>query len=442
MFNIYRFRKELTQNKWYRLALPFLRGAVMYLVYALMCFLLVTYHDHKYAQLIEQSVPFPRAIGLALLIFYLYLFLNTVILAFAIYNRAEREPFLEKNPMEFSPEDERAAILRSRNTWIELLTLVGCFLIFSPLAGWGDIFGYITPFVSIPKLLQRLFIGVLFFLLAFSITIKNKTEVRTYWLEATGRMMKKRFWQALSAKKARHYSGWSLALRLAGYTLLYAVLIFMMGYVIPFLVSFVKIAWLLLQEGWYWFIPVLLVLPALYYGTAYRHRRRFIRDLRALCRAEGYELFDLKHPYLSIFHDRKEYTFGVKNDKKTYLCRILAGVRRSNNMYLSEDGKCVRSFGVHAPTARMAQSGPFVQLHVRKDDGEDLEMFRMTSTADYTFEVEGEKILLLNPVPRKVYIKRAGQPKHEADNGDNINGYYIYTANAFLRKLEREDPLK
>ncbi len=442
MFNIYRLRDQLNQNKWYRLAFPFLRGALMFLIYLAMCSVLVPYFYKECIARFDDTVPYPQLIGTALLIFLLYLFLNTVILAFAIYNRNEREAFLAQNSLGFSQEDARAAILHSRDTWFEILTFALCFALFPTMSGWRDLFKIVTPYVEVSPVLQRVIVSLLFAAWVCLLTLKNKTEVRTYWLEATDKMMKKSFWKSLSSKKASHYSVWRLALRLIWYTVLYAALIFMLSFMVPVIISLVKIVWLFVREGWYWFIPVLLILPGVYYGLAFRHRRRFMRDLRALCRAEGYELFDLKHPYLSIFRDGKSYTFGIRNAKKTYTCRILAGVRRSNNMYLSDDGKCVRSFGIHAPTARMARSGPFVQVHVRKDDSEELEMFRVTSTSNYTFEGEGEKVLIINPVPRKVYIKNVGQRKHEVDNGDRINEYSIYTGNAFLRKLEREDPLK
>ena len=83
----------------------------------------------------------------------------------------------------------------------------------------------------------------------------------------------------------------------------------------------------------------------------------------------------------------------------------------------------------------MASAGGYVQA-TDFGSGDELELFGFTSEIDYTFEADGEKILLLNPTPRRV-LKKSDKHTAEMDNGDKIGEYTVYTGNAFLRLIDR-----
>ena len=80
---------------------------------------------------------------------------------------------------------------------------------------------------------------------------------------------------------------------------------------------------------------------------------------------------------------------------------------------------------------------------------EDRDVLSFASVIDYRFEADGEKVLILNPVPKKV-LRKFQNTTREVDNGDRIGGYLVYTGNAFLRglqadsigKVDRKDPYK
>ena len=97
-----------------------------------------------------------------------------------------------------------------------------------------------------------------------------------------------------------------------------------------------------------------------------------------------------------------------------------------------------------------------------------IELLSYTKTFSFGWEADCKKILIINPVPKKLltpkgtsaipvdeeseyYIspKSGGlkpmvlkvtpkEPTVELDNGDIIGGYEIYTARAFLNALERD----
>ncbi len=427
--------RQIRNNKYVRLATPFVRGILMYVIYIAMLNIIVAVIDSTFLK-IDVTVDIWMELFAKLLM--IYFLLNTVILAFATYDRTAREAFLKKALSEFSLAEEKKLLLKNSAFWYEIAVLCACFILFILPSGYDVIFRAVGVFYDAPKWLHKPLLTLLFAGLTIYLSLKNQLEVRQLWLNMPNKLMKKQFWKSLEQKKKQQYSNWRLVLRLIGYTLLYCLEAYMIVILIPYVISILRILLLFLREGWQWSIPIFLILPVLYYGRAFLRRKKFVRSIKKLCREYNYELFDLKHPYLSLLRDGRSYTFGIRTKGKTYLCRILAGVRNSNKMYLSDNGTCIRSFGVHAPTARLARSGPFAQVYVRKDE-EDLELFRMTSTSNYTFEGEGEKILIINPVPRKVYTQAQGMAPHEADNGDTVGEYRIYTGNAFLRSLERSE---
>ncbi len=440
MFDDINDRKEkIRKNRAVSLLMPFLRGVLIYVIYAAMLALSMPTIDFYFLQYAQESLNFPVAVKFLFVTLFVYLFLNTVILTFSIYYRAEREQFLEKNHTQgFDKEEERLNLLHSRAFWQEFLTLTICFLLFPTLAGYDRVFPLLKSAYSFHPILQKLILTLVFALVSFGLMLKNRLEVREMWLELPSKMIKTRLWEALAKKKERKYNIGRMVLRTVGYTIIYQFEIMLLAFLVPFAVSVVKILLLIFKAGRYWGLIVLFALPIIYYWIAFRRRKKFVKALRALCRAYEFELLDFKHPYLSLFHDFKTYTFAIKTPKKTYYCRILGGIRKSNNMYLSEDGTCTRSFGIHMPIQRMANAGPFVQVHVRGEN-EDWELFRIMSSSNYFFEADGEKILLINPVPRKVFAKANGQSVYEMDNGDKIGDYTVYTGNAFLRSLERKD---
>jgi GTP-binding protein HflX len=117
---------------------------------------------------------------------------------------------------------------------------------------------------------------------------------------------------------------------------------------------------------------------------------------------------------------------------------MLAGVKKTNSVYLAEDGTAERVLAIHTPTQRIVVSGRFAQGYNNTADSRDRELFRYVRTFDYRFSapVGAKKILIFNPVPLKVYHKETSRVG-ELDNGMTVGEYQIYTGGAFLRMLER-----
>ncbi len=439
MFNIYKWKKRFDDNPLVVRIMPFVRGVLMYLVHAVMVGALMIWLDFYYDQATKPLLDYPLTVKTVFIMLMLYFLINTVILAYAIYNKSVREAFIEKHKMEYDPQEERNIILHSRDFWLELATLWGCFLLLPTLPGYSWILEPLTRFLSIHPILQKLILTLLFCAVTLHLSVKNALEARLFWLEFQRKSTLNHLWDSLDKKLARKYSPLRLFLRFFAYTLIYFAEIYLICRILPAGSSVLAILWMLVREGWTWFVPLVLLVPFVYYFRAFLKRRSFIKEVTRFCNAYRFELFDMEHPYRSLFREKQSYTFGIRTEKETYYCRILASVRASNQMTLYDDGRVTRAATVHAPINRMVRSGPFLQVYVRGED-EDTSLFHFTSTADYTFEAgDGKKILIINPVPRKVYYKHATQPRHEIDNGDTVGEYTLYTGNAFMRSLERKE---
>ena len=79
--------------------------------------------------------------------------------------------------------------------------------------------------------------------------------------------------------------------------------------------------------------------------------------------------------------------------------------------------------------------GRFIQ-GIDRGTGDDRELFRVSAEVDYTFEAPGKKLLILNPPTKFVKISHQGTTK-DADNGDRVGEYTIYSSGSFLRTLDR-----
>jgi hypothetical protein len=178
-----------------------------------------------------------------------------------------------------------------------------------------------------------------------------------------------------------------------------------------------------------------LVLSFNYLG-ALRKRHKLFKSLKKLCEQNGYKLEELTHPYLSIFRETDGYTFSLYANGQTFYARVISCINRSNYMIFDTQGKFTRVKLFRIPLPRMGVArGGFVQ-GINRGSGEDRELFRITSEVDYTFEANGKKILILNPPAKFVKISHLGTAK-DADNGDHVGEYSIYSSGAFLRALDR-----
>jgi hypothetical protein len=191
-------------------------------------------------------------------------------------------------------------------------------------------------------------------------------------------------------------------------------------------------------------LSVVLLCVLLRYLRALRIRRKFLRNLRERCKKCGFSLSRVNRPYRSVFRLKDECSFTVEANKKTYSCKLLAGLARGNAMSLSPDGiaHVIHVWGLRIlPGRRALASAEFLGGRSHAPGGnrwhQKLEILRYTTRTDFSFEGEGQRILIVNPVPFALFAgtEACATP---IDNGADVGPYKIFAGTAFLNALERD----
>jgi hypothetical protein len=205
----------------------------------------------------------------------------------------------------------------------------------------------------------------------------------------------------------RAISRWMVAYLLGGAVLLNFVIPFLASYILGFLsiLSSYAITWVvILLVGFYAFRWLRVFLA----------RRRLLKRLLKLTRMD---IKDVKNPYRSLLYFKEgEADFTVESKGKTYSCKLLCAHKPLAPLYIESEG-----------TYRFVHRIRLAQL----------EFFRYETEGNFTFEAEGEKVLIVNPVPRKVFGRHL-EKEWLLDNGDKVGSYRVFTAGAFLNALERD----
>lgn len=226
--------------------------------------------------------------------------------------------------------------------------------------------------------------------------------------------------------------------------LLYCFGFFALSFVLPVILTIYFALWLLL-------IPLgflLVFLPTWRYTRALRIRKKFLRDLRALCKKSGFLLSPVKRPYRSVFRNKGELNFTLEAGGKRYACKMIAAVTYGAGITLSEDGTAAieHSFGLRQGGIRTVRHGlfgngaNFSQTASGATSGyyrhRKAELYRFTTHLDFSFDSEDTKILIVNPVPFEILAGDTYRSRY-IDNGDFVGGYLVFSGSGFLGALKR-----
>lgn len=164
-------------------------------------------------------------------------------------------------------------------------------------------------------------------------------------------------------------------------------------------------------------IVCIVVLPVIWrLMRAILKRRSFLKQLRQTCREKEIPLSAIDLPYRSIFRITDCESFSVTINGKRYACKLISAIRANAPMVLRTKGRgCFRR--------------PFRLARVT--------LFTRVTNFEYGFASEDQKILIINPVPKKIYWYENGK-QSLLDNGDTVDGYKVYTATGFLGALDRD----
>lgn len=323
-------------------------------------------------------------------------------------------------------------VLRSRFFWIEAGTVLLLGTILPASFGFYPLVHILFRNSTLEPLLQKLILLCIILPLFFLIELWQHVAAHYYWseMERCGQL-----------EQACRHAIPHICLIVG----LYLFTFFALTYVFPVILTVYFAVWLLL-------IPVgtlLILIPAWRYTRALLIRGRFLKKLRQLCAKKGFSLSPIKRPYRSVFRNKSEHNFTLEANGQRYTCKMLSAVTYGTTMILSEGGTAdiEHSFGLRQGSVRAMRFGLFgnganfggtttgsmTGYHRQRR----AELYRFTTHLDFSFEGEGTKILIVNPVPFEIM---AGDPykSRYIDNGDFVGDYLVFSASGLLGALERD----
>ena len=191
-------------------------------------------------------------------------------------------------------------------------------------------------------------------------------------------------------------------------------------------------------------IALMILIPTATVGImilrALSIRKKLFKRLRAAAEYSGTAVCEIQNPFKSLFNSKIECYFTLKKDGKIYSCRVIGTFWQRAPFFIT--------------TARHA--------YYRHRIGTKEHNITMYSNIEYGFDKEGKKIVILNPVPRKIYaahdkysepppidegrlssvLRRTSNRKKESarkiEPADKVFDYVIYNSTAFVGAVERQ----
>ena len=145
-------------------------------------------------------------------------------------------------------------------------------------------------------------------------------------------------------------------------------------------------------------------------------RKKCIKKIKKVCAEMGFELTQIKHPYLSAFCVCRGESFRITTHQKTYSCKLVGAPKKLVPLVIHPMGglQFMYSFNLFKAS-----------------------IYTHTVVKDFGYDSEYGKILIINPVPKKLHC-HFGNKIEEIDNGALVGEYKIYTATAFVRAIETD----
>ncbi len=330
--------------------------------------------------------------------------LNSIIMIFQFRNVHERKRFLENEKDTFIPKKAAGNIIKSRKFLIEFAVICAMVLI-SPFGiGLECISGLIFGKLYIPLILQRLISFAVMVPIVFGCLLLGKINSRKDWVRRgydPERMftVKKFVTQIIVTTVACWLGFTAFPMVLAGILSVLSI-------------AFAFVKW----QGSIVVVAIILLLIFMKHIIVLNRRRVFFKRLRKLCKKQHFELGKIKHAYLSAFFDSDEPNFCVTANGKTYECKCISSVIRGNPVIFKPNG---------------IYSHDFVMKFAKT------ELLRYEQISHYSFESKHQKIIIMTPAAKSVYIEE-GSRRKTVDNGDKLYEYRIFTGGAFVRALERD----
>ena len=305
------------------------------------------------------------------------------------------------------PRKILSLILHEKFLLLELVILLSFPVLFPFELGFSTLASLLFGNATLPRSVKKLIVLALVLPLFFALWLAARYLAFLWWAYEEG------------LDRGEHYLR-DLILKLLGICAIYGIGALAAIFFVPVFLSIFYISEALVKLRW-WLPAAIVAIPLLSLFTlrflrACRIRRKFLRELRVVCHRAGAVLSDIKRPYRSLLRLGDEVSFTVFHGEKTYTCKLLGALKRTTPLYFSEHGivQCLHSFRFRR-----------------------VEYFRYTTQFQLSLEGEGQKLLIVNPVPKEIF---AGSTEYfrPIDTGEHVGEYTIFTASGLLGAISRD----
>lgn len=333
---------------------------------------------------------------------YSFVILFSLFSIFTLYYASYKTRFLAQEMHEPRFRDKCRFILTAKEFWLQLGVIAGLIVIFptrpafsSLIVGFFHGSGFV-PSLLIEKLLVTAIAVPLFLLIGF---MAHMSTVN-WWSRQKKRSDDGRFHPFKAAKQ-----------------LLFSMILYVVAATVLSLV-YPAIFYTLYQivRTFFWQCVVIAVVLfvgfwGIVIGRIVHKRRRFIKRLQRICKDHHFHIRQKHSLYAAMLSVKDGYDFSIDTDKGLFCCKLIPSLSRKNNLFFHDEG-----------TVSYTSSLMNVILH--------------TVSQPYTFEGNGKKIIIVNPVSHRLYAANASE-KRLLDIGDVVMDYSIHTASSFLSSLDR-----
>jgi hypothetical protein len=179
---------------------------------------------------------------------------------------------------------------------------------------------------------------------------------------------------------------------------------------------------------------ILLINLAFMYARAWRIRRKFLKRLKKLCRAENITISEIRRPYRSLFtQKRSDFQFTVEMNGKTYACKMLGAMSKNMPMLFCDKETGYVKYGY---TFR----------------GKETVFWRSWFTHGFEAPSADQKILIVIPAPRRMFAVHMhtlfatdnvtfiseGKGERPLDNASVLYDVTVFSGSGFINALKRD----
>lgn len=401
--------KEVHMNKslLIRIGKAVLRSVLSFFVFALVTSVSRFVFDGELEHMdMLDGVAFPLWLLGLWHVFYMLLIFESTVFAFHRHAAEEKAAYLAKRTG-VGLRAELVALFALPELYMDCAAVIILSLAL-PL-GLYDCIGQVLPGAGLGNLPMTLIALVLL----LALLLVARLSLGRLWISDS--------LSSIEGKKKKKERG-ALFLTIKGIAfvmMVYIVSSYAITWFIPFLVTLAN-----LGGGVIVFLYLLIALVialvaviAAFYIRAMLKRRRFIADLKKICKERGAVLSDVKKPYWSVISQQKGADFMLEQNGKEYQCKLVASVFPSSPIAFADTGK-----GIRQDILRVFR----------------VTVLHMNTLIDFCMEGQGKKIVIVLPVPQQIYVSTEGSTPRPADTGEVFGEYTLYTSTGFLGVLERD----